>query len=83
VRDEDFEQRLYPYPRVFLTKSAQRIENVVDTLDCELKRVCKILKTKDCVFGDGGARRWSAGWRWARLRNWAPEKLQWKDSWRD
>jgi hypothetical protein len=41
-----------PYPRVFCAKSAQRVDDTRDTRNCELKRVCKRLKRKECVFGD-------------------------------
>ena len=37
----------YPYPRVFLAKSAQAIEKNGDSGNCELRRVRKRLKTKE------------------------------------
>jgi len=39
-----------PYPRVFFAKSAQRQQNAGDRAHCELRRVCKRLKTKGCVL---------------------------------
>ena len=46
-----FGRRADTHPRVFLVKSAQAAENNGDTRNCELKRVRKLLKTKDRVFG--------------------------------
>ena len=42
-------------PPVFLAKSAQAIAVIGDTRDCELRRVCNVLKIKDRSFEDCGA----------------------------
>jgi hypothetical protein len=39
-----------PHPRVFFAKSAQRAQNKGDARNCELRRVCKLLKRRDRVF---------------------------------
>jgi len=46
---------------VFLPKSAQDAEIARDRRNCELRRVCKRLKTKDCVLTNVGETRRQSG----------------------